>query len=380
MSTDGGPRQGCDKFGTEEMSSSEKKSASAVAKAGNDTDNAVVICRGDVAGEWDAYVAAHPERTFAHRFGWSAVLAESFGIEPYYFAAQHQDTIVGVLPTALMKSLLFGKFLISLPWLDYGGPLADSDEIAGQLVEAAAAVAAKAGCRFLEMRTVRRPLTGLVEKTDKREFWLDLTPGEDAVWKSFDAKNRNQVRKAEKSGLQVSFGGLELLDDFYRVFATNMRDLGTPVWPKSLFTGIFRYFPDDTEFAVVKLDNTTIAAALLLHYQKHSAVPSASAYRKYLNLCPNNILYWEIIKHCLRRGSTVFDFGRSTEGAGTYRFKKQWVETPKNQVWQYRLLTIDSLPELNPGNPKFKLAINIWQRLPLPLANFLGPKIVTKLP
>jgi serine/alanine adding enzyme len=329
---------------------------------------------------WDSYVDDHPDRTFAHRFGWGEVLAESFGTRPFYFIARQNASVVGVLPTAYMKSLIFGKFLISLPWLDYGGPLADSDIIATQLIDKAAATAAELDCRFLEMRAVRKPLPGLVEKTDKRQFWLDLSPGEEAVWKSFDAKNRNQVRKAEKAGLRVEFGGRERLDEFYRVFATNMRDLGTPVWPKALFESIFRHFPDDTELAIVKLDQTSVAAALLLHYQKHSAVPSASAYRKFLNLCPNNILYWEIIKRCIGRGSAIFDFGRSSEGAGTYRFKKQWVDPPVDQIWQYRLLTITSLPELNPGNPKFKLAISVWQRLPLPIANFLGPKIVTKLP
>ncbi|MCP4632291.1 MAG: GNAT family N-acetyltransferase, partial [candidate division Zixibacteria bacterium] len=118
----------------------------------------------------------------------------------------------------------------------------------------------------------------------------------------------------------------------------------------------------------------------LIHYKDYSGVPSASAYRKYLKLCPNNLLYWEVIKRCISRGSSYFDFGRSSEGAGTYRFKKQWMKKPKEQIWQYKLLKIDELPELNPNNPKFKLAINIWRRLPLPIANFLGPKIITKLP
>jgi serine/alanine adding enzyme len=159
-----------------------------------------------------------------------------------------------------------------------------------------------------------------------------------------------------------------------------MRDLGTPVWPKSLFSEQFRLFPNDTELALIKLGDLPIATGLIIHYQKYSTVPSASAYQKYLNLSPNNLLYWEIIKRCRNRGSTQFDFGRSSLNAGTFKFKKQWVKDPQEQIWQYKLLKTNELPELNPSNAKFRLAISIWKKLPLPIANALGPKIVTKLP
>jgi Acetyltransferase (GNAT) domain len=159
-----------------------------------------------------------------------------------------------------------------------------------------------------------------------------------------------------------------------------MRDLGTPVWPKSLFSEQFRNFPNDTELALVRLGDLYIGGGLIVHHLDYSGVPSASAYRDYLNLCPNNILYWEVIRHCIRRGSNRFDFGRSSLDAGTYNFKKQWIKNPRPQVWQYKLITIDSLPELNPANPRFRWAINVWRRLPLPIANALGPRIVTKLP
>jgi serine/alanine adding enzyme len=159
-----------------------------------------------------------------------------------------------------------------------------------------------------------------------------------------------------------------------------MRDLGTPVWPKRLYAEQFNYFKNDTEIALINQGDQPIATALLIHYQDQSCVPSASAYRKYLNLSPNNLMYWEIIRRCIKRGSTRFDFGRSTLNAGTYNFKKQWVKNPRQQIWQYNLLTIDELPELNPSNPKFRIAINIWKHLPLRVANALGPRIVIKLP
>jgi FemAB-related protein (PEP-CTERM system-associated) len=332
------------------------------------------------SSDWDKYVAAHPRRTIAHLWRWRTILENSFRLKSYYFIARSGNRIVGILPTAYMTSVLFGKFLISLPWLDYGGPLADDDDIAQRLVDSATAKAAELNCKFLELRAAAHRLPDMVEKTDKRQFHLDLTVGEEEIWKSFDAKARNQVRKAEKSGLTCIFGGPELLDDFYAVFAFNMRDLGTPVWPRSLFDEIFRAFGRDVEIVAVRLGNKTVSAGLILHDAAYAGMPSASSYRKYRDLCPNNLMYWETIKHCIQRGSRLFDFGRSSEGAGTYNFKKQMMRQPAEQIWQYNLLTVDALPELNPDNPKFKLAIAVWRRLPLFVANRLGPKIVTRLP
>ena len=332
------------------------------------------------SSSWDDFVDSHPRRTFAHRWHWSSVLEYSYRIKPYYIFAEKDGAIIGVLPTVLMRSRLFGRFMISLPWLDYGGPLALSDKAAIGMVDFASSIARSEKCRFLELRAVSQIHPGLVNRNHKYSFILDLTPGEENVWNDIDGKCRNQVRKAVKSGLEVRFGGVELLNEFYIVFARNMRDLGTPVWPRSLFAKQFEYFSNDTELAVVYLSSSPVAAALLIHYDDYSTVPSASSYRQYLKLSPNNILYWEIIRHCIARGSHRFDFGRSSPEAGTYKFKKQWVKDPELQTWQYNLLSISELPELSPSSPKFRLAIGAWKRLPLPLANLLGPHIATKLP
>jgi FemAB-related protein (PEP-CTERM system-associated) len=339
----------------------------------------VRIAKSDDASRWDTYVQAHPNRTIAHLWRWRAIFEQSFKLEPCYFVAEQNGKLVGVLPSCFMKSALFGRFLISMPWLDYGGPLADSDAVARELVDAAEAKARALHCRFVELRSVAHRLPDQVEKTDKRQFHLDLSGGEEAVWKSFDAKARNQVRKAEKSGLTCRFGGKELLDEFYSVFCYNMRDLGTPVWPRSLFEEIFDKFGSDAEIVEVRLGEKTLGAGLILYRESYAGIPSASSYRQYRDLCPNNLMYWEAIRHVMARGTKLFDFGRSSEGAGTYNFKKQ-MTAPVEQVWQYRLLTIDALPEINPNNPKFRTAIAVWRKLPLWFANWLGPKIVTKLP
>jgi serine/alanine adding enzyme len=341
---------------------------------------AVRLAENDDCKHWNKYAAQHRQSTYCHRWEWQDIFRKSFKAKPYYYLAESNNKIVGIFPVIYMKSLLFGRYMISLPWLDYGGPVADSEEIAEQLISSTENKAQDLGCQFLEMRAVRRRLPNYTEKLEKREFHLDLSCGQDEVWKSFDSKARNQVRKGEKSGLIIKFGKADLLDEFYKIFSRNMRDLGTPVWPKNLFLKIFEYFGDTSEIALVGMKGEPIAAALLLHYREFSAVPSASARREFLHYCPNNFMYWEIIKRCIERGSKIFDFGRSSEGAGTFRFKKQWVKNPKEQVWQYQLYAKDSLPELNPNNPKFKMLIGIWRKLPVPLANLIGPKIVTKLP
>jgi len=270
--------------------------------------------------------------------------------------------------------------MISLPWLDYGGPLAESDEISQGLVDFATEIACVEKCEFIELRAVRRAIPGLIGKSHKFTFILDLTPGEDGVWQLFNGKCRNQIRKAEKTGLEVRFGGIEYFADFYKIFSRNMRDLGTPVWPQGLFREQFHNFSKETELALVFLDSKPIACALLIHYGEYSAVPSASAYREFLKLSPNNIMYWEIIKRCIRRGTTAFDFGRSSLDAGTYHFKKQWVKTPQPQIWQYKLITANEIPSLNPENPKMRIAINLWKKIPVPIANLIGPRIAVKLP
>ena len=334
----------------------------------------------DDAAAWNDYVDSSSGHTYGHRWQWRDILRESFGVVPYYFLAETDGRIVGVLPTVFMKSMLFGKFLVSLPWLDYGGPLTDNPRISSLLVDKASSLAREKNCRFFEMRAIRDRLEGLVEKTDKFSFFLDLTKGEEAVWKSFNAKARNQVRKAVKLGLTAEVGGAELINNFYRIFSYNMRDLGTPVWPKSLFTEIFRRFGRDANIALVKLDNNPIAAGLIIHYRDYSGVPSASAYRKYINLCPNNLLYWEALKSACREGFHRFDMGRSLPDSGTHRFKRQWGAVDEPLYYQYHVRPGRVLPgrEENPGGDG--RAASLWRRLPLAAANRLGPLLRRGVP
>ena len=209
---------------------------------------------------------------------------------------------------------------------------------------------------------------------------LDLAPDTDAQWRSFNAKLRNQIRKAQKSGLQFVAGHLELLDGFYEVFARNMRDLGTPVYPKNFFHNILEAFPESTRIFAVYHNTKVIAAGIGSWFRKTLEIPWASSINDYKILCPNNMLYWEAIQFAIRNGFNKFDFGRSTLNEGTYNFKRQWGAQPVQLYWQYLMDGQNSIPDLNPSNPRYQTAIRIWQHLPLSVTRLLGPMIVRNIP
>lgn len=340
----------------------------------------IIECTEKLSYAWSDYVLQNESATFAHQIEWKAILEKSFKQKPVYLLAKEEDRIAGVLPLFYYSSFLFGRFLISLPWLDYGGVCSDSQEAQKKLLDRAIEIARDKRCRFLELRSVKEKDERLVTKTSKVTFILELESNPEKVWKRIDSKARNQVRKAQKSGLEVIFGQEENLEKFYSVFSLNMRDLGTPVWTKKLFRNILNSFPDKSEIALVSLKDKVVGGALILYFKDMLTVPSASSLSSYLSYCPNNILYWEIIQRGCLKGSKKFDLGRSTWNSGTFNFKSQWVKDPSQLYWQYYLNETKDLPELNPENPKFSLGTKLWKRLPLSWTKFIGPKIVRNLP
>jgi FemAB-related protein (PEP-CTERM system-associated) len=209
---------------------------------------------------------------------------------------------------------------------------------------------------------------------------MPLAPDVDKAWQALDRKVRNQIRKAEKSGLTASVGGSELLMDFYGVFAENMRDLGTPVYPRRFFYEMLTQFPDATRIFIVRHDGKPVAGSITYAFRETMEVPSASSLKAYRAMCPNNLLYWTMIQQAIADGFSTFDFGRSTPGEGTFMFKQQWGAQPGPLCWEYRLLTTQAVPDRNPKNPRFRAAIGIWKRLPLPVTMVAGPPIVRFLP
>lgn len=328
---------------------------------------------------WDAFTEAAPGATLAHAPPWLSVMTQALGHQDRSLVAERGRDVCGVLPIVLLSHWFFGTYHVSLPWLDYGGIVAEDPEARSLLMEAAVSQARADGASFIELRSVERVWSDLPTRDDKVALLLQLGPS-DSVWRRLDPKVRNQVRKAQRAGLRCQFGREDLLPVFYHVFARNMRDLGTPVWGIELFRNILTAFPKESEVAVVWHGPHAIAAGLTIAFRDRVAMPSASALRKLRPLCPNDLLYWEVIKRACEQGYGTFDFGRCTIGSGTFQFKKQWGAAVVPLHWQYVLLSRTDIPRLNPSNPRFEILIEAWKRLPVSLATWLGPRIVHHLP
>ena len=326
---------------------------------------------------WDTFVNARADVAGYHAWGWRRVFANAFGHEPVYLIARQDQDVAGVLPLVQIKSLLFGNSLTSLPFLNYGGVMADTADAAEALIAAAGAQALERKCKHVELRHVARQFPDLPCKTHKVAMHLPLTA---TIWDELDRKVRNQIRKAEKSGLVVERGGEQLLGDFYAVFARNMRDLGTPVYSRRLFEEVLRAFPDRAQLHIVRLDGRPVAAGLTYRTASMVQLPWASSIREFNSLCANVLLYWDAIQFAQSTGAGVFDMGRSTPNEGTFKFKAQWGAEPVPLHWEYQLTSDGRLPNVSPANPKFQLAIALWQKLPLGVATRVGPMIVRAIP
>lgn len=329
----------------------------------------------------EAFVAKQRLPSLSRHPAWLLVLEDGLRHEPYCLEAIRDGRTVGLLPLAFVRSRLFGRFLVSLPYLNTGGVLAADEAVAGALVDRAVTLADKLDVRYLELRHEMRlshpDLTH--ELTSKAHLRLKLPASTAALWESFKPKVRNQIRKGEKAGLTVHWGAEELLGDFYRVFAHNMRDLGTPVFSRRLFSQILAQFPGQAELCVTRLDGCPIATALLVHGPGLTEVPSASSLRRYNSTNANMLMYWHLLCRAVERGQGVFDFGRSTIDSTTDRFKRQWGAEPYPAVWQYYVRS-GSIGQMRPDNGRYRLLIRLWQHLPVALSRLLGPPIVRGIP
>lgn len=329
---------------------------------------------------YNAYVAAHPQATQYHQYDWLGVISRSIGHRAIPLAAVSGGHLAGVLPLVLMDSWLFGRFIVSLPFVNYGGLLGDAEEIERLLWNAAVEIVHDERAAYLEVRhTHPRPFIAQ-RKQHKVTMILDLAPTTERQWKAFDPKLRNQIRKADRSGLSARVGGATDLPGFYEVFARNMRDLGTPVYTRRFFEEILNTFPEASQIFSVQSGATTIAAGIAMVYRDTLEMPWAASRRGYHSMCPNNLLYWEVIQHAIKAGLKRFDFGRSTPGDGAYTFKKQWGARPVPLAWEYWTAADGKLPDISPRNPKYELAIRLWKRLPVAVANKLGPSVVRNIP
>lgn len=333
---------------------------------------------------WDDYVLANNGSVY-HLAKWRDLIESVFGHKAYYCTATIDQKIVGVLPLVNLKSLMFGNYLVSLPYFNYGGIIADSAEITKGLLDFSEQLRSRLGCQHCELRMDTalndKHLTSINGcRTDKVTMLLDLPSDPDELWQAIGAKRRAQVKRPIREGASFKLGGAELLEDFYQVFALNMRDLGTPVYSQQFFRSIMESFPTQAQIGVVYLDEKVVGAGFLITHNHTMEIPWASTNRQFNKFGINMYLYWNILKSAIEQGVRHFDFGRSSKDAGTLKFKKQWGAEQKQLYWYYQLQDSQPIPQLNHNNKKLKLLIDTWKKLPLAITNTVGPYIVKNLP
>ncbi|WP_045220538.1 FemAB family XrtA/PEP-CTERM system-associated protein [Desulfonatronum thioautotrophicum] len=327
---------------------------------------------------WDAYVQSHPQGGAYLTTGWKQAVERGYGHQGLYLGAFRDDVLAGGLPLVLIKPPLplSRAKLVSLPFCDYGGLLADNPETAAALLERAVGLARerRAG---LEIRCAApSPFIeahgGFGQITDKCRMLLELPGSADALWAGFKSKLRSQVNRAGKDGLTARLGGEELLADFYRVFSRNMRDLGSPVHGLAWLRAVIAAYGDQARIGVVHAGDQPAAAGIILAHARTVVIPWASALREYNRLSPNMLLYWTFLRYAADQGFAQFDFGRSTPGEGTYKFKQQWGARPAPLAW-YRLGAATGGQDPEQSGTLRSAVETVWRRLPLSVATALGP-------
>lgn len=324
---------------------------------------------------WDDFALGHEQGLAYHRFGWLEAITSAYGFKVYPLLAEKDGGIVGLLPLAHIRWPLTRGELVSLPYCDLGGVLADSDTVAGALWARALALAKELSVPRVKIRSSVPLWQGAQSHPSKVRMVLDLPEGSVALLNGFKAKLRSQVKKPERDGFTATLGGTELLDSFYQVFAQNMRDLGSPVHSRRWFEELVAGYAGSARVGLVRMpDGKAAAAGIILAHGKTVTVPWASSLREFNRHNPNMLLYWTFLSYAADKGFDSFDFGRSSVGEGTYKFKKQWGAEESPVFWS-------EYPAKNEGGKiagksrNRDLAARCWMCLPLGMANFLGPHL-----
>ena len=327
---------------------------------------------------WDKFVLTCPTATFFHRAGWQKIMCEVFRHDTYFLYAETDGRIEGVLPLAHVSSLLFGNSLVSLPFAVYGG-VAASTEAAGQALEhEAQQIAQRLGVAHLELRHVSArhldwPLQDLYVT-----FRKEILPDEEANMLAIPRKQRAMVRKGIKNGLQVALD--DGVDRFFALYADNVHRHGTPAMPKRYFQALRDVFGADCDVLTVTAPGGRPLSSVLSFYFRGEVLPYyAGDDESARDLAANDFKYWELMRRSCARGLKLFDYGRSKQGTGSYAFKKNWGFEPQPLHYEYQLYKRDAIPQNNPANAKYKLLIETWRRLPIGVANWLGPFVVRNL-
>ncbi|NOT07114.1 MAG: FemAB family PEP-CTERM system-associated protein [Gemmatimonadales bacterium] len=332
------------------------------------------------ASEWDAFAARYRGYTHFHRYAWKSVIEETFGHQCLYLSVRDgSGALAGVLPLVRVKSLLFGHYLVSLPFVNYGGPLGEPDAVR-DLVASAVEEAARSGAKLLELRSRVELPVDLAVSHRKITVVLDLPSDADALFKSFTSKLRSQVRRPMKDGVTMRFGA-DQVGPFFDVFSRHMRDLGTPTLPHRFFEAIARAFPTDATFGCAWHDGRPVACGAGFSWGTEFEMTWASSLVEFNKLSPNMLVYWEFMQRVVAQGGGVFNFGRCTPDSGTHRFKRQWGSRDEPLWWYQRTAQgVGEAATPSPDQGKYRWGPRLWKHLPLAASRWLGPRIVRLIP
>ncbi len=330
------------------------------------------------SARWDAFVMTCPSATFFHRAGWQDVIERIFRHRTYFLYAERDGLIEGVLPLAHVDSLLFGNALVSLPFAVYGGVAAASPAAAAELESEAHQIAIRLGVDHLELRNVLQCHADWPTQDLYVTFRKTIFPEEQANLLAIPRKQRAMVRKGMKNGL--TSGVDRNVERFFALYADNVHRHGTPAMSKGYFQALLETFGPDCEvLTVASADGRALSSVLSFYFRDEVLPYYAGDDEEARDLAANDFKYWELMRLACARGLRVFDFGRSKQGTGSYSFKKHWGFDPEQLHYEYRLYRRDSIPQNNPSNAKYRLFIEGWRRMPLAVANWLGPHIVRNL-
>nr|WP_297530158.1 FemAB family XrtA/PEP-CTERM system-associated protein [uncultured Roseateles sp.] len=332
----------------------------------------------DGARRWDAFVQRCPSATFFHLAAWQRIIRKQFGHTGYFLYAERDGVIEGVLPLAENKSRLFGHALVGLPFAVYGGVAATSDDAARALEDEAQALARRLGVEHLELRNVERRHLDWPHQDLYVTFRKEILEDEEANMLAIPRKQRAMVRKGIKNELKAEID--RDVSRFFALYADNVHRHGTPAMPKRYFQALLDEFGDAAEVLIVSSPQGEPLSGVLSFYFRDEVLPyyagDAVAAR---DLAANDFKYWELMRRACGRGLKVFDYGRSKQGTGSYSFKKNWGFEPTPLNYEYCLYKREAVPQNNPSNAKYQLMIKAWRKLPIGVANWLGPHIVRSL-
>lgn len=340
----------------------------------------VTDCADADGAAWNDFLAGQPQGSFYHLHQWQQINQQALGHRCSYLAADADGELRGVLPLVYVSSKLFGRILCSVPFVNYGGPVAVDAEATAALVAAARAKATELKADYLELRCAQVLDTDMAVSTRKISMHIELASDPDELWNKFSSKHRTNIRRSQKNGLSVVSGGLELLDTFYEVMESSWRALGTPLYARSYFETILRTLPDHTAIFLCQRGEEPVGVAFNGYFNGTVEGLWAGGTALSRPLQANYTLYWEMIRDACVRGCTRYHLGRSTAESGAEDFKKKWNATASQLYWYFHRPDGGPMPQLNVDNPKYRLAIQTWRRLPPWVLRQIGPPLARLIP